>query len=393
MPIYTLTGHLRRRSIRIIPSEVNQLVLYEKGGLSNSSHTIKVVCSGTQKNPSSSNYYITTDAFAYIVDGGPTPTLSPTPTPGPTTTPTPVPVKIDDDHAAVAYGGTWTDDNNFAPDYLSTRHYTNSADAYSQFSFTGTRIQWLGEKDVNRGYANIYIDGAFETTVDTYNSSEVNQLVLYEKGGLSNGSHTIKIVCSGTQKNPSSSNYYLTIDAYVYFNEGGPTPTPTPAGNAVSFLGSDTTTKGSWKTVFGADGYSIINSGESLPVYATVTYTGGTNYTWSSSTTDTRALQKPDPASDRIAACRYTGTNETIDMIISGGTAKNVSIYLLGWDLDRTEKIEALDGETGAVLNTQDNITAFKDGKWMKYTVKGHIKFKITLLSGANAVFSGLFFN
>jgi hypothetical protein len=45
-----------------------------------------------------------------------------------------------------------------------------------------------------------------------------------------------------------------------------------------------------------------------------------------SSTTDVKALQKLNPATDRIAACYFSYTNETIGMTISGGVAKNVEI-------------------------------------------------------------------
>ena len=130
---------------------------------------------------------------------------------GPTST------KVDDDNASMTFGGIWTDDNNYAKAYLSTRHYTNSTGAYSQFTFTGTAVKWIGETDLNRGYADIYIDGNFDASIDTYSPTEVNQVLLYTKTGLASSSHTIKVVCKGT-KNPSSSNYYITTDAFEYTN-------------------------------------------------------------------------------------------------------------------------------------------------------------------------------
>jgi hypothetical protein len=57
--------------------------------------------------------------------------------------------------------------------------------------------------------------------------------------------------------------------------------------------------------------------------------------------------------------------------------------------------VEALDGDSGTVLNTQ-NVSGFGSGKYLKYTVKWHIKFKITNTGTPpfqNAVFSGVFFN
>ena len=37
------------------------------------------------------------------------------------------------------------------------------------FSFTGTRIKWFGTTGVRHGTANVYVDGAFVRTVDTWN--------------------------------------------------------------------------------------------------------------------------------------------------------------------------------------------------------------------------------
>jgi hypothetical protein len=49
----------------------------------------------------------------------------------------------------------------------------------------------------------------------------------------------------------------------------------------------------------------------------------------------------------------FSDTIETIDMTIKGGVVKKVEIYLLDWDnQSRTVKVEALDGDSGTVLNT-----------------------------------------
>lgn len=291
----------------------------------------------------------------------------------------------DDNLAVITYSGTWTDNNNATGRINGDEHYTNVTNNYAQFTFTGTEVKWIGAKFTNRGQADIYIDDVFQTTVDEYASSQQNQLELYSKTGLASGSHRIKVVCKGI-KNSSSTGYYIDVDAFKY-------RTGTGAGNTVSFLGTDTTTQGSWKPVYGADGYDIRRSSASLPSYVTISYPDGADYTWSSSTTDLRALQKPNPATDRIAACRFSGASEIIDLTVNGGTSKNVEIYLLDWDnQSRGMTVEAIDGTTGTTVNTQ-TISAFNNGKYLKYSVKGHIKFKFTRTAGPNAVFSGVFFN
>ena len=71
-------------------------------------------------------------------------------------------------------------------------------------------------------------------------------------------------------------------------------PPPTPAAT-VTFVGTDTTTQGNWKGVYGGDGFDSSQDPSSnnpnIPAYASLTFTGDQNYTWSASTTDTRALR------------------------------------------------------------------------------------------------------
>ena len=287
--------------------------------------------------------------------------------------------------------------------------FNNTTNSYAQFTFTGVAVKWISPTNGNLGKADIYLDGVLSAVgIDCYASNGKNyQQVLYSKTGLSNTSHTIKVVVTGT-KNPGASDVYLVIDAFEYTRGTGatatptptstPTPTPTPTGtpvpgNSVSYLATDTSTQGTWKSVYGVDGYDIRGSSASLPSYATIAYPDGADYTWASSTTDVRALQKPNPATDRIAACRFSGTTETIDLTVSGGVPKNIEIYLLDWDnRSRAMTVDAMDGDSGTILNTQ-SVSAFTNGKYLKYTVKGHIKFRFTKTAGDNGVFSGVFFN
>ncbi|MCI0621538.1 MAG: S8 family serine peptidase, partial [Acidobacteria bacterium] len=61
---------------------------------------------------------------------------------------------------------------------------------------------------------------------------------------------------------------------------------------AALFVTTDVATQGTWKGVYGAQGYAIANDATSYPFYAQVNFAGQSNYTWAGSTTDLRALQK-----------------------------------------------------------------------------------------------------
>lgn len=106
-------------------------------------------------------------------------------------TPTPEFIIVDDRDPSLDYTGTWHDDNNPAF-HNGTARYTNSVDTSVQLTFTGTAIRWVGQRDLNFGTANVYVDGVLEV-VNTNGSMATGQL-LFEKTGLSAGEHTIRIV-------------------------------------------------------------------------------------------------------------------------------------------------------------------------------------------------------
>jgi hypothetical protein len=55
------------------------------------------------------------------------------------------------------------------------------------------------------------------------------------------------------------------------------------------------------------------------------------------------------------------------------------------------QKIEVLDAATGTVLAGRI-ISNFSGGQYHVWALSGHIRFRITRISGPNAVVSGLFF-
>jgi len=165
---------------------------------------------------------------------------------------------------------------------------------------------------------------------------------------------------------------------------------PVPA--AAMFVKTDTATQGTWKGAYGADGEAISNDSANYPVYALVNLTGATAYTWASSTTDVRGLQKA-AASDRIASTWYTGTNFTFDVNLTDGNPHEVGLYCLDWDNQgRAERIDILDAASGSVLDTR-NASAFNNGTWLLWNLSGHVTIKVTVTGGPNAAVSGIFFN
>ena len=173
----------------------------------------------------------------------------------------------------------------------------------------------------------------------------------------------------------------------------GAVPAIGSSGNQATFVSSDTSTRGNWKGTYGSDGYAIANTSQSIPSYATFAVQNQSNYTWAASTTDVRALQTAS-GSGRIASCWFSDTTFTFDINLTDGNSHQIALYALDWDNSgggRSEKVQIVDGNTNAVLNTQ-NISSFYNGIYLIWNISGNVKINVTLAGGGNAVVSGVFF-
>lgn len=167
-----------------------------------------------------------------------------------------------------------------------------------------------------------------------------------------------------------------------------PVSTPPPS-SAATFVATDLATQGTWKSTYGADGYSLANDGTSLPSYVTVTRTGGAPWTWSASTADVRALEKVD-SSDRIAATWFGDFDTQLDF--TDTSSHRVAVYLVDYDnRGRTQTVEILDTATSAVLD-QRTLSDFAGGVYLVWDLKGAVTLRVRRIGGPNAVYSALFF-
>jgi probable HAF family extracellular repeat protein/parallel beta-helix repeat protein len=161
----------------------------------------------------------------------------------------------------------------------------------------------------------------------------------------------------------------------------------------VSFVRSDTSTAGTWTGTYGSDGYVEFGGTAALPSYAQVTASGQSQYTWTSSTTDPRALQSSAGSASRIAGCDYAPTTFTLDVNLTDGNTHQVALYLLDWDArGRAEIVQVTDAGSGAVLDSR-SVSNFTGGQWLSWNISGHVRITVTLAGGLNVVASGLFFD
>ncbi|MDB2124210.1 cohesin domain-containing protein [Clostridium paraputrificum] len=165
-------------------STVNQKLFFEKTGLTNDTHTVRIEVTGMGNGS-----YINIDKLDII--GGNL-----------------IPVAIntyEENNSLIKYSGNWSSEASTSYSGGNSK-FSNKKGDFISFSFKGTGFRWYGLANKYKGIANIYVDGV-KYSVDTYSASTVNQKLFFEKTGLSNDRHTVKIEVANT-----GSNSYVNID-------------------------------------------------------------------------------------------------------------------------------------------------------------------------------------
>ena len=81
-------------------------------------------------------------------------------------------------------------------------------------NFTGTQVYLLGTLDPNHGEADIYIDDVLVASIDTAATSRSLGQILFTSDTLSDGEHTLKLVCTESGK-------AIGLEAAYVINNGG----------------------------------------------------------------------------------------------------------------------------------------------------------------------------
>ncbi len=129
----------------------------------------------------------------------------------------PVYTVTQENESPVAYQGAWYPNKNgytYNGAVLAT-----TPGSVATFAFTGTEVTWMGVKDSYSGMANVYVDGIYVATIDTYDPADTFTTPMYTATGLANTSHTFSVEPTGTH-NSLSSGAWVWID---YFYTLGPT--------------------------------------------------------------------------------------------------------------------------------------------------------------------------
>jgi hypothetical protein len=165
---------------------------------------------------------------------------------------------------------------------------------------------------------------------------------------------------------------------------------------SVSFVGIDDTTGGNWRHIYGTEGHELVGRPAEMPRPRRLQWVSGESVVHEEQTTEFRALEffqndMPSTPSDRIAAAR--SGNEIGFTLNAGDTVRRLSLYALDWErLDRVQEIEIRDDVHQELLGRQ-TVSAFADGRFLTWRVRGRIRVTIRSLQPTPATVSAVFFD
>ncbi|MFF7993392.1 DUF5696 domain-containing protein [Kitasatospora xanthocidica] len=180
-----LDGQLVQTVDAYAPSRSVQVPVYSVAGLPYGAHTLKAV--------KKSGDYLLIDAVKTYTDIPPTQT-------------------VNDSYSGIAFTGTgWS--------YYPTRtfgdlsgdvHATPANGASASFTFYGTGVDVLSERNSDQGDVAVSIDGGAPQTVSTYAASRSAQQAVFSERGLAPGPHTVTVT--------KQSGQYMLVDGFTTVN-------------------------------------------------------------------------------------------------------------------------------------------------------------------------------
>jgi len=124
------------------------------------------------------------------------------------------PFTVNDTDASVAYTGrSW----GYSPgrrvgDFQDDVHYAIVNGDSATYTFTGVSVSYVTETNQDEGQVDIYLDGVFQATVSCFSATRRTQQTPWSKAGLSNGSHTLKLV--------KHDGMYMLVDVFSIVRGG-----------------------------------------------------------------------------------------------------------------------------------------------------------------------------
>lgn len=179
-------------------STVHKAALWTKAGLSSdTTHTLVVRVAGAHRSGATGSAVAVDaiDVMGSLVQAPVPPTWR----------------RVEQTTAALVRSGPWA---SYTSSLLSGGSYLRtSASAVATFTFSGSRVKWIGCVGTYFGKARATIDGTRTVTIDLYATSTSYKRVLWDSGQLSSGTHTL-VIRALHQKRAVARDFRVGIDAF-----------------------------------------------------------------------------------------------------------------------------------------------------------------------------------
>ncbi len=125
---------------------------------------------------------------------------------------------------ALSYEGKWERNKD------DTLFYTEEKGAAVTATFLGNQVRLVGRADSYGGKAEVFVDGEKQIApVDFWNPSARTRQILYYKNGLTNGTHTLKVVALG-ERNPYAEGARVYVNGVQFSAENKAAHFPSGTG-------------------------------------------------------------------------------------------------------------------------------------------------------------------
>ena len=130
------------------------------------------------------------------------------------TTQPPVAGRVEETDPAVSFSGAWT---QLSPYYFAwsggTAVQSTVPGAIASFTFTGTSVTWIGNRNGNSGIGIVKVDGVLVSEVDLFARTEEIHTPAFTVNGLSAGRHVLTIEVAD-HRNAESLGNAVVVDAF-----------------------------------------------------------------------------------------------------------------------------------------------------------------------------------
>lgn len=144
-------------------------------------------------------------------------------------------IRVEENDPTLVFSGDWTHADTSRRWSGGTASAANAAGASMSFSFTGSRVRWIGWRAPGAGTARVYLDGAPAAGIDPHSDAVALRERVFTSAVLGAGTHTLTI--EAAVAGPAPADAILVVDAFEVESYGGAFPPPlalrTPAAGAV----------------------------------------------------------------------------------------------------------------------------------------------------------------